>query len=160
MSATSRAPVAIVTGAARRIGATIDEHLHQRGLNVVVHYRGSAEAAQALIGQLNRKRSDSAFGVQADLTDAAAPKIILEAALDAGGRVDVLINNASAFYPTPAGEATIEQWDDLFASNVRAPFFLAQACAPHLARRGGAIVNLVDIHALVPMRCANRRRPN
>jgi pteridine reductase len=143
--------VAIVTGAARRIGATIVEQLHQRGLNVVVHYRGSADAAEDLIEHLNAERGGSVLGVQADLADASAPGAILKAALDAYGRLDVLINNASAFYPTPVGEATDEHWDELFASNVRAPFFLSQACAPHLARRGGAIVNLVDIHALVPM---------
>ena len=143
--------VAIVTGAARRIGATIVEQLHRRGLNVVIHYRGSADAAEGLIERLNGERTNSVVGVQADLADASAPKSILKAALDAFGRLDVLINNASAFYPTPVGEATDEHWDELFASNVRAPFFLSQASAPHLARRGGAIVNLVDIHALVPM---------
>jgi pteridine reductase len=143
--------VAIVTGAARRIGAAIVEQLHGRGLNVVVHFRGSADAADELIGRLNETRADSVRGVQADLADATAPRTILKAALDSFGRLDVLINNASAFYPTPVGEATDAHWDELFASNVRAPFFLSQASAPHLARRGGAIVNLVDIHALVPM---------
>lgn len=151
MSHASAAPVAIITGAARRIGATTAEFLHRRGLNVVIHYRGSADAAAELSERLNALRADSAVTVQADLSDPQAPALILKAALDAYGRLDVLINNASAFYPTPIGEATAEHWDDLFASNVRAPFFLSQACAPHLARRGGAIVNLVDIHALVPM---------
>ncbi|MGY6630962.1 MAG: pteridine reductase [Wenzhouxiangella sp.] len=151
MSHASAAPVAIITGAARRIGATTAEFLHRRGLNVVIHYRGSADAAAELSERLNALRANSAVTVQADLSDPQAPALILKAALDAYGRLDVLINNASAFYPTPIGEATAEHWDDLFASNVRAPFFLSQACAPHLARRGGAIVNLVDIHALVPM---------
>ena len=118
---------------------------------MVIHYRGSADAAQALVERLNAQRVDSAISVQADLADPAAPETILKAAIDQFGRIDVLINNASAFYPTPVGEATHAHWDDLFASNVRAPFFLSQACAPHLARRGGAIVNLVDIHAMVPM---------
>lgn len=151
MTDTSTAPVAIITGAARRIGATIADFLHRRGLSVVIHYRGSAEPAAALAERLNAIRANSAVTVQADLAEAGAPSRILSAALDTFGRVDVLINNASAFYPTPVGEATAEHWDDLFASNARAPFFLSQACAPHLARRGGAIVNLVDIHALVPM---------
>jgi pteridine reductase len=144
--------VAIVTGAARRIGATLVAELHGRGLDVVIHYRGSATDARTLVADLNDQRADSAVSVQADLTDPKAPALIVQAALDVFGRIDVLINNASAFYPTPVEEVTQEQWDELMASNLRAPFFLSQACAPHLARRGGAIVNLVDIHALVPMR--------
>jgi pteridine reductase len=143
--------VAIVTGAARRIGAAIAEALHDRGLDIVVHYRGSADAAGELVGRLNAERADSALSVQADLLDPGAPDRILARALEAYGRLDVLVNNASAFFPTPVGEATAAHFEELFASNLRAPFFLSQASAPHLARRGGAIVNLVDIHALVPM---------
>lgn len=143
--------VAIVTGAARRIGAAIIEQLHARGLNVVIHYRGSADAARSLAATLNGRRSGSAAEVQADLAEPNAPAAISAAALDHFGRIDVLVNNASAFYPTPVGEADPAHWDELMASNLRAPFFLSQACAPHLGRRGGAIVNLVDIHALVPM---------
>jgi len=144
--------VAIVTGAARRIGAAIAQRLHQRGLKVVIHYRDSSAAADLLADQLNRQRPESAVAMAADLADRKAPDLIVAGALAAFGRIDVLVNNASAFYPTPMGEATAEHWDELFASNLRAPFFLSQACAPHLARHGGAIVNLVDIHALVPMR--------
>ncbi len=144
-------PCAIVTGGARRIGAEIVRRLHGRGLDVCLHYRGSRADAEALADELNGQRAGSASLVQADLADPGAPRAIVAAALALSGRVDVLINNASAFYPTPVGEATQAHWDDLFASNVRAPFFLSQAAAPHLARRGGAIVNLVDIHALVPM---------
>jgi len=143
--------VAIVTGAARRIGAAIIERFHERGLDVLIHYRGSADAARTLVDKLNGQRSGSAAPVQADLADSQADRLIRDAALDHFGRIDILVNNASAFYPTPIGEADAGHWDELMASNLRAPFFLSQACAPHLARRGGAIVNLVDIHALVPM---------
>jgi pteridine reductase len=143
--------VAIVTGAARRIGAVIARRLHERGLSVVIHYRGSADEARALADDLNRQRADSAVTVQADLADHSAPDTIRQAALDAFGRIDVLINNASAFYPTPLGEATQDQWDELMASNLRAPFFLSQACAPELQCGEGAIVNLVDIHGIVPL---------
>ncbi|NBD96306.1 MAG: pteridine reductase [Gammaproteobacteria bacterium] len=143
--------VAIVTGAARRIGAAIIERLHGRGLDVVIHYRSSADAARELAETLNDRRRDSAVVVEADLADPQADRRISQAALDGFGRIDLLVNNASAFYPTPIGEAEAAHWDELMASNLRAPFFLSQACAPHLARRGGAIVNLVDIHALVPM---------
>ncbi|NBB91697.1 MAG: pteridine reductase [Gammaproteobacteria bacterium] len=143
--------MAIVTGAARRIGAVIARALHDRGLSVVIHYRGSADEAEALAGQLNRQRSDSALTVQADLAHHSAPETIRRAAIDVFGRIDVLVNNASAFYPTPVGEATQDQWDELMASNLRAPFFLSQACAEPLADGDGAIVNLVDIHGIVPL---------
>ncbi|MCH8478110.1 MAG: pteridine reductase [Wenzhouxiangella sp.] len=143
--------VAIVTGGARRIGAEIVRSLHQRGLDICLHFRGSEAAAGALRDELVAMRAGSVVLVQAELADDAAGEQIKSAALAAFGRIDVLVNNASAFYPTPVGEATAAHWDELMASNMRAPFFLSQACAAHLARRGGAIVNLVDIHALVPM---------
>ncbi|WP_376693721.1 pteridine reductase [Wenzhouxiangella sp. EGI_FJ10409] len=146
-----RGRVAIVTGAARRIGATITRALHARGLDVVIHYRGSADEAEALRDELLDRRRGSAALVQADLAEHAAPKRIRDAALEAFGRIDVLVNNASAFYPTPVGSATPAQWDELMASNLRAPFFLAQACAAELSAREGAIVNMVDIHGLVPL---------
>ncbi|MEE4637976.1 MAG: pteridine reductase [Wenzhouxiangella sp.] len=148
----SSAPCAIITGGARRIGAEIARTLHQRGLSVCLHYRGSEQPARDLVDALNTERSGSAALVCADLADPAAPQIIHDAALAAFGRIDVLINNASAFYPTPIKQARQEHWDDLFASNARGPFFLARTCAPELARRPGAIVNLVDIHGLVPLK--------
>ena len=147
----SESAVAIVTGAARRIGAVIAERLHGRGLNVVIHCRDSLSEADALSARLNERRAGSVIVVQADLADDTTPDRIVAAALEAFGRIDVLVNNASAFYPTPLEEATQADWDELIGSNLRAPFFLSQACAPHLAANAGAIVNLVDIHALVPM---------
>ncbi len=146
-----RGRVAIVTGAARRIGATIARRLHNCGLDVVIHYRGSGDEARALRDELLELRRGSAALVQADLADDAAPQRICSAALEAFGRIDILINNASTFYPTPLESATRAQWDELMASNLRAPFFLAQACAQELAAREGAIVNMVDIHGLVPL---------
>ena len=146
-----RGRVAIVTGAARRIGATIARELHARGLDIVVHYRGSAEEAEALRDELLTLRRGSVELVQANLMASSAPAHIRDAALEAFGRIDVLVNNASAFYPTPIGEVTEDHWDELMASNLRGPFFLAQACQEELAAREGAIVNMVDIHGLVPM---------
>jgi len=143
--------VAIVTGAAKRIGATTVRQLHDRGLDIVLHYRGSRSEADALVAELDGKRPESAHAVQADLADPEAPATLVDAALEYFGRIDVLINNASVFYPNSADEASQATWDDLMASNLRAPFFLSMAARPHLARRGGAIVNLVDIHALVPL---------
>jgi len=143
--------VAIVTGAARRIGASIVRALHERGLDVVVHYRGSADEAGALRDELLGLRRGSVALIRADLADEAAPEQIRDAALQAFGCIDVLVNNASAFYPTPVGTATPAHWDELMTSNLRAPFFLAQACARELAEREGSIVNMVDIHGLVPL---------
>jgi pteridine reductase len=143
--------VAIVTGAAKRIGAITVRQLHARGLDVLVHYRGSRSEAEALAADLNGQRPDSVRTVQADLADPDAPMRLVDAAIVAFGRIDLLINNASAFYPNEVDDATQAVWDDLMASNLRAPYFLSKAARPHLARRGGAIVNLVDIHALVPL---------
>ncbi len=146
-----RGRVAIVTGAARRIGAATARQLHGRGLDVVIHYRGSGDEAEALRTELLERRSHSVALIQADLADEAAPGRLRDIALDAFGRIDVLVNSASAFYPTPVGSATQAQWDELMASNLRAPFFLSQACGAELAAREGAIVNMVDIHGLVPL---------
>lgn len=143
--------VAIVTGSARRIGAAIVEALHRRGLDVIIHYRRSADEAERLAAALNTERANSARAVALDLVDPAAPGRLIERTLTAYGRIDVLVNNASTFYATPIERADAQAWDDLMISNLRAPFFLSRACAPHLARRRGAIVNLVDIHALVPL---------
>lgn len=148
----SKAPSAIITGGARRIGAEIARCLHRRGLSICLHYRGSEAPAGELVDELNGDRAGSATMVQADLADSNAAQVIHDAALAAFGRIDVLINNASAFYPTPVKQASQEDWDDLFASNARGPYFLSRICAPELARRPGAIVNLVDIHGLVPMK--------
>lgn len=146
-----RGRVAIVTGAARRIGATIARKLHTRGLDLLIHYRGSDDEARALRDELLELRRGSAALAQADLADDAAPQRICEAALEAFGRIDVLVNNASTFYPTPLASTTRAHWDELMASNLRAPFFLAQACRRELREREGAIVNMVDIHGLVPL---------
>ena len=144
-------PVVLVTGAARRVGAVIARVLHGRGCRVVLHYRGSAADAQALAVELEQARPGSTALVQADLADPAAPALLVQAALDRFARLDGLVNNASAFRPTPVGEIGQDDWDDLFASNARAPLFLSQAAAPHLAAAEGAIVNLVDIYAERPL---------
>lgn len=144
-------PVVLVTGAARRVGAVIARVLNGRGCRVVLHHRGSAADAQALAAELEQARPGSTALVQADLADPAAPALLVQAALDRFGRLDGLVNNASAFRPTPVGEIGQDDWDELFASNARAPLFLSQAAAPHLAADEGAIVNLVDIYAERPL---------
>lgn len=126
-------------------------HLHAHGARVVIHYRNSSAEADFLCATLNQRRADSAVAVQADLGDPAAIDPLAHAALCAFGQIDSLINNASSFYPTPVGSVTAAQWDDLMASNLRAPFFLSQALAPELRKRRGAILNMVDIHASRPL---------
>lgn len=144
--------VALITGGGRRVGATTARRLHARGWRVLLHCHRSRQGAATLAAELNALRPDSARVLPADLGDAAAVQTLAAAALAAWGRVDALVNNASAFYPTAIGDTTQIQWDDLFASNARAPFFLSQALAPALAAQGdGCIVNLIDIHADYPL---------
>lgn len=144
-------PVAIVTGAARRIGATIARRLHAAGYDLALHCRHSRAELDTLIAELERARAASTLALQADLGDIASLQPMVDAAISRFSRLDALVNNASAFYPTPVGAATPAQWDDLFGANARAPFFLAQAAAAHLAERAGAIVNIVDIYAEQPL---------
>jgi pteridine reductase len=145
-------PVALVTGAARRIGAAIVRQLHADGYDIALHYRGSTDEAVALAAELQNIRRGSVLLLQADLADFVRLAEIVAGTLERFGRLDALVNNASAFFPTPFGTTTPAQWDTLFGANVRAPFFLAQAAAPHLAAANGAIVNLVDIHGERPLR--------
>ncbi|TXH04813.1 MAG: pteridine reductase [Nevskiaceae bacterium] len=143
--------VALVTGAARRIGAAIARELHAAGWRVLVHYRGSAAEAQALVAELTATRPDTALALPADLADAAALATLARQAQAHWGRLDALVNNASVYYPTPFGAIASAQFDDLLASNLRAPLLLTQACAPLLAD-GGAVVNIVDTLARRPAR--------
>jgi len=142
----------LITGAARRIGAAIARTLHEQGMNIVIHYNRSRQEAETLIGELNGRRPDSALAVQADLADPdAAPKVI-DAAVAFNNTLDVLINNASAFYPTPAGEFKQDSWDELINVNLKAPLFLSQVALPYLTQRRGCIINLTDIHAIRPLK--------
>jgi pteridine reductase len=144
--------VVLITGGARRIGAQIARTLHAAGAQVFIHYRSSVEAALALAGELNDTRADSAAIHPADLLAEDAPEQLVAAALRKFGRLDVLINNASSFYPTPMGSITASQWNDLMGSNLKAPLFLSQAAAPSLRDRRGLIINMIDIHALKPLK--------
>lgn len=144
--------VALVSGGARRIGAAIARRLQEAGATVAIHYRGSADDAHRLCDMLNTKRSDSARIFEANLTETERLPALVESVVDWAGTLDILVNNASTFYPTPLGSVTESQWDDLIGINLKAPMFLAQAAWPHLRRRGGSIVNLIDVHARRPLR--------
>jgi pteridine reductase len=142
----------LVTGAARRIGRAIALRLHDAGANVVLHYRHAAAHAAALAAELNAKRPGSAELACADLLDTDRLPALVEVAVDRFGALDILVNNASGFYPTPMGSITGQQFGDLMGTNLKAPLFLSQAAAPHLRTRRGAIINIVDIHAERPLR--------
>jgi pteridine reductase len=147
-----RDQVVLITGGARRVGAEIARTLHAAGANVLIHYRSSAAAAIALADQFNTLRAHSAAIFAAHLLDPEAPDKLIAAALLNFGRLDILINNASSFYPTPVGSITLPQWDDLVGTNMMAPLFLSQAAAPSLRAQRGLIINMIDIHALRPLK--------
>lgn len=144
--------VVLITGAAHRIGATTARLLHGAGANIVLHYRQSKQGAEQLQAELNGHRTDSVALVQGDLLDITRLDGIVHEAHAVWGRLDVLINNASTFYPTPVGTITPQHWDDLLGSNLKAPLFLSQAAAPFLKQTHGCIVNIVDIHAERPLK--------
>ena len=144
--------VVLVTGGAKRVGAAITRALHARGATVMIHHRTSAREAQALVKALNAQRARSAACVKANLLDGAAPNALVQACLKSFGRLDALVNNASSFYPTKVGKLTEKAWQDLIGTNLKAPLFLAQAAATELKKRRGAIVNIVDIHAEIPLK--------
>lgn len=142
----------LITGAARRVGAAIARRLHTLGANVVIHYRDSSIDADALAAELNGERANSARVLGLELAQTDAIPGFMGQAIAMWGRLDGLVNNASGFYPTPLGSITAAQWGDLMASNLKAPLFLAQAAAAELEKNGGAIVNIVDIHAERPLK--------
>lgn len=150
--ATLAGKVVLLTGAARRIGAAIARTLHAAGATVVIHYRHSAQAAETLQSELNRIRPNSCLLTQGDLLDVNAISHIVQHTLEQAGRLDVLVNNASSFYPTPLATLSEQQFDDLIGTNLKAPLFLAQAANPHLQKSHGCIINIVDIHGLRPLK--------
>jgi pteridine reductase len=147
-----RDQVVLITGGARRVGAEIARTLHAAGANILIHYRTSAAAAIALADEFNSMRAHTAAIFAAHLLSADAPDKLVAATLLEFGRLDILINNASSFYPTPVGQITLPQWDDLVGTNLKAPLFLAQAAAPSLRAQRGLIINMIDIHALRPLK--------
>lgn len=144
--------VALITGAARRVGAHLARTLHAKGYNVAIHYRQSQAAAAALKALLEQGRPGSVILIQSDLLNTSANKELVEKAAAQWGRLDALINNASSFYPTPLGEISESQWNDLVGTNFKAPLFISQAATPYLKDTAGSIVNIVDIHADRPLK--------
>lgn len=146
----SESAVVFITGAGKRVGAALARDLHRRGYAIALHYRSAKPEAEALAAALNAGRAGSCLLLQADLDHHAQRDALIPQVIAHFGRLDVLINNASSFSPTPIGAATDAHWDDLFSSNARAPFFLSQAAAPFLRERHGCIVNIADIFGQMP----------
>jgi pteridine reductase len=142
----------LVTGAANRLGAQIARTLHQNGANLIIHYRASADAAEMLVAELNQMRANSAISLCAELGVVAEIEELASNAISAFDGLHILVNNASSFYPTKFGEIDQQAWDDLTASNYRAPLFLSQACYPALKQSSGCIINLIDIYASLPLK--------
>ena len=151
MSSTQRS-VALVTGSAKRIGAEVVRKLHAQGMNVILHYNGSQQLAEHIANELNAIRPDSLSLIQHNLLDFEQLNEFTQRVLRCYGRLDVLINNASSFYPTPMDEITHQQWDDLIGVNLKAPLFLSHALASELKSNAGNIINIVDIHSGRPLK--------
>jgi pteridine reductase len=144
--------VALVTGSARRIGAAVVRKLHAEGLRVILHYNGSESAAQAIADELNAIRENSIVTIQFNLLDIEQLDSLVTKAVSIWGRLDVLVNNASTFYPTPIEDISVQQWNDLVGVNLQSPLFLSKHCAPHLSEHNGCIINIVDIHSERPLK--------
>lgn len=144
--------VALVTGGAKRVGAAIVRRLHAAGAQVALHYRGSEADAARLEAELLAARAGSAVRLRRDLLEPDAAELLVAAAVERFGRLDLLVNNASIFYPRSMGRIEPRHWDDLVGANLRAPLFVSQAAAPHLRQARGAIVNITDIHAERPLK--------
>lgn len=144
--------VVLITGGAKRVGAATARLLHASGASLMIHYRSSVDEARALQNELNALRPDSVALIQADLLDVGGLPSLINKTVATFGGLDVLVNNASSFYPTPVGTITMKDWDNLMGSNLMAPLFLSQAAAPELKKRRGCIVNIADIHAERPMK--------
>lgn len=143
--------VVLITGGAKRVGAAICRRLHERGANLMIHYRSSESEARALADELNAHRPGSASPIQADLLDTPSLPGLVSRTIERFGRLDVLVNNASSFFPTTLGEIDEKAWEDLIGTNLKAPLFLSQAAAKEIRRHHGCIVNIVDIHAERPL---------
>ncbi len=144
--------VALVTGAAQRIGAATVRMLHRQGMNILLHYNNSSGPAEALCTALEQRRSDSVALLQGDLQQNHTLHRLIDRGVERWGRLDLLVNNASTFYPTPIGSITDEDWEKLIGTNLKAPLFLSQAAAPHLRQHRGTIINLIDIHGERPLK--------
>jgi pteridine reductase len=142
----------LITGGAKRIGARIARTLHAEEMNLVIHFNTSSDAANELCSELNSIRNDSAIAIGSNLTNQTEVESLITKVIETTGKLDVLINNASTFYPMPIEDITLDDWDNLMGTNLKAPFFLCKHAAPHIKESKGCIINMVDIHASKPLK--------
>lgn len=143
---------ALVTGGAKRIGATIAETLHNNGFNVAIHYNSSSDSAEQLCAQFNAKKQNSSIAIGADLLNQSSLENLIPSLIEKTKRLDVLVNNASTFYPTPIEKIALEDWENLFGTNLKAPLFLSKYAAKYLRQSRGTIINIIDIHSKKPLK--------
>ena len=142
----------LITGGAKRIGAKIARTLHAEEMNLVIHFNTSSDAANELCSELNSIRNDSAIAIGSNLTNQTEVESLITKVIETTGQLDVLINNASTFYPTPIEDITLDDWDNLVGTNLKAPLFLCKHAAPYIKESRGCIINMVDIHASKPLK--------
>ena len=142
----------IITGGAKRIGARIARTLHAEEMNLVIHFNTSSDDANELCSELNSIRNESAIAIGSNLTNQTEVESLITKVIETTGQLDVLINNASTFYPTPIEDITLDDWDNLMGTNLKAPLFLCKHAAPHIKESKGCIINMVDIHASKPLK--------
>lgn len=150
MEASLQNKIVLITGGAKRVGASICRLLHANGANLMIHYRSSVNEARALQAELNLQRPNSVAIIQADLLNLSVLPSLVQETIKHFGKIDVLINNASSYYPTEIGDIQEEQWQDLMGSNLKAPLFLSQAAAVELRKQQGCIINITDMHVERP----------
>ncbi len=141
--------VALVTGAGKRIGRAVAVRLATEGADLVIHYHRSkaeADAAVAEIASLGRK----GVALQADLCNLADIKRLFQQTAEQFGRLDILVNSAANFLPAHLADTTEKMWDASLDTNLKAPFFCAQAAAPLLKQSHGVIINFADIGGILP----------
>lgn len=147
--------VAVVTGGAQRIGRVIAQHLHRIGFDIALHYHSSSDSAQVLADELCKQRAGSCQLFQADLRDQAQVNNLARELLERYSSIELLVNNASGFSPTPIESCSWPQFDNMVASNLRAPYFLIQGLLPGLRSGGANIINILDVHVDRPLRQFN-----
>ena len=150
MEASLQNKIVLITGGAKRVGASICRLLHTNGANLMIHYRSSVNEARALQAELNLQRPNSVAIIQGDLLNLSVLPSLVQETIKHFGKLDVLINNASSYYPTEIGDIQEEQWQDLMGSNLKAPLFLSQAAAVELRKQQGCIINITDMHVERP----------
>jgi len=142
----------LITGGAKRIGLAIAKYLHQYGFNIIITYNKSKNDAEKALSILNNNRPNSCAIIQANFSTIKSYNSLYNKALKVFGRIDVLINNASKFYPTKIDTVNDKNWTDIINTNLKTPLFLSKSFFPELKKRKGSIINIIDIHVNPPLK--------